>query len=95
MYLDDSGNFKKLRSLTFFGLQGQHVSQEDIDAVEYQQEKIEDINFVFYGRDIIGSKAKLADYLLNKQEGERSMTCVDLTSMKARFAPGVSEPNIC
>lgn len=23
------------------------------------------------------------------------MTCMDLTCMKARFAPGVSEPNIC
>ena len=50
---------------------------------------------VFYGRDIIGQKAKLHKFLPPKEPAELSMSCIDLTCLKAKFAPGVSEPNVC
>jgi len=92
---EDKVGFKPLKSLTFFGVQGQHVSQDDIDLVESQKEKIEQINVVFYSKDIVGQKVKLFKTLPTKEKTERSMACIDLTCMKARFAPGVSEPNVC
>jgi len=81
------------------------VSQQDADLVLscLQKDKasktdnlpqIERIDIAFEERDIIKQQRSIASYLSEKKDpSERSAVCIDLTCLKAAYAPGVSEPN--
>jgi len=77
-------------SLIFFGLQGHKVSQEDVDWV--RNTNIKHTQLCFYDRDIMPTNLKISS--LEKPEGLNGPTavCIDLTSFKAEYAPGVSDP---
>ena len=78
------------------------MSQQDADLVLSCLNKdkpsnlpqIERIEIAFEERDIIKQQKSIGHYLQEKKDSsDKSAVCIDLTSLKAGYAPGVSEPN--
>jgi arginase family enzyme len=67
------------------------VSQEDVDWVN--SSKVTHTQLCFYDRDIKQLGLKISNLEKPPITEFRSAVCIDLSSLKAEFAPGVSEPN--
>jgi hypothetical protein len=70
-----------LKSLTFYGIQGLNVSEEDIAVVNQKQDQIDKINFVFMSEDIQPLESYFNDEDLGKIEGNKSAIAIDLSSI--------------
>ena len=91
-----------ITDLIFYGVQGQNVSKEDFDLVNKMSGNSEDKNIgiptvenvkiLFEEKDIMQNNVTLKDCLPPKRD-RKTAVCLDLTSLKAGYAPGVSEPN--
>lgn len=72
----------------------QNSSQEKQEIVSLQQKNINNLHFVYMNENILQENKELIHFCPeNKAASEKSAVCIDLSCMRASFAPGVSEVN--